>query len=200
MNNGTRVVPLYLAVIACLVGVACGEAPVAHSPVAVRETSCADALEALIAGQQDGRAVPGNLDDACWLHVRQRPGLVRAMVLQVETGDLTIAHLLARRVRDLDGGELEDALRAYGTLSSQHAGELLALVHSGAITTVEFTNAITMLPLSLSDDFDAQLRELELRKAAMRNIEEPAFQRYIADAVREIDTFVSEINAARASQ
>lgn len=67
----------------------------------------------------------------------------------------------------IDGGELEDAYRALGKYISTSPEELLRAIRSVELSSLQVGYMATMLPLSFSDNVDAQIAELERRRSAI---------------------------------
>lgn len=80
---------------------------------------------------------------------------------RAEAGHGQAAFCLAWDLHSLDGGELEDALVALGQYGDRHPVELLSLAHRRTLSKRSLADAVRMLPLSLSDDFQAQLTAME---------------------------------------
>ena len=79
----------------------------------------------------------------------------------MERGDDRAAHCLALGLQSLDGGELEDALVAFGLYGDRKPIKLLALAHQGTLSRQSLTDAVQMLPLSLTDDMQGQFHRHE---------------------------------------
>lgn len=135
-----------------------------------------------------------NVSDRCWsaLTIDDYQRLDRL----VETGNERAALLLAPHVRQLDGGELEDALRALGQFASHHMRDFVESV-SASLTDYEFTDALTMLPLDLDDDLDAQLEEMRARRASLNSIAAPQSLDRRRAGIAEIDKCISEMERAK---
>jgi hypothetical protein len=128
--------------------------------------------------------------------LEQREGSIPALIRLVENGNVNVANLLAPHVRRLDGGELEDALRAYGILAGENPEALFAIQQSGGLTDQQVKDAVTMLPLQMSDDYPAQLQELEKRKDALQRVSDPGKDAFMA----EIEEFTKVVEAAARSE
>ena len=118
----------------------------------------------------------------------------------VAQGDPSAARLLAPHVRQLDGGELEDALRAFGQYSTHDMRGFLTLASTGVLTKGEMCDALTALPLDLVDHFEAQLGELRARRGAIRKIHNVQQREYAELAVAVIDEFIAQVDTARLRQ
>jgi len=115
-------------------------------------------------------------------------------------GNKLAAQLLAPAVRRLDGGELEDALRALGRYSVYDMRSFLSMVATGSLTQHEASDALTMLPLELEDQFDAQLAALRTRRTAVEKVHDAQLQGAAKSAIEAIDNSITEVEAARTGQ
>ncbi len=87
-----------------------------------------------------------------------------------EQGNRWAAEYMAKHVKQLDGGNLEDALIALGQFSDHDMKRLLLFANKGLLSKRELTDALTMLPLSLSDNPRAQLALLSARKRRVMHV------------------------------
>jgi hypothetical protein len=128
--------------------------------------------------------------DTCWASL----GLDDYQTLNklIERGNAPAALFAAPHVRQLDGAELQDTLRALGQFASYHMREFLAST-SSALTDLEFTDALTLLPRDLDDDFGAQLIELRARRIALEQVDDPGLQDRKRSAIAAIDKSISDI-------
>ena len=117
----------------------------------------------------------------------------------VSQGNVAAARLLAPQVRRLDGGELEDALRSLGHFSSLHMRDFVALMDTGGLTVREMTDAVTMLPLDMEDNFDAQTAELRRRRTALENQRGSLTTKSAQAAIASLDAFIAEVDRARSA-
>jgi hypothetical protein len=141
--------------------------------------------------------IPGTGNSKCWTSLRTKQ--LQALDRLVAGGNEPAAQLLAPHVRLLDGGELEDALRSLGQFAARHMLSLVKLSVSGALTDREFTDALTMLPLEFEDNFAAQIDELRARRLALEEITDPQMQGKRKAAIASINTFLAEVDRARAA-
>lgn len=111
----------------------------------------------------------------------------------METGNRWAAQYSAEHLKELDGGNLEDALIALGQFSHHDVQSLLMFANKGLLTKRELADALTMLPLSLSDDPRAQLSSLQARRGKLVKVNRADLQKQRAQALAAIDAFMSEI-------
>lgn len=78
-----------------------------------------------------------------------------------------------------DGGDLEDYDRSVGVYFTKHPNDFLAVVCEERISNENVNDMITMLPLSLVDDFNAQRAEISKRIALLKAIHDPKYQKLI---------------------
>ena len=117
----------------------------------------------------------------------------QALHAQARKGERRAAYCLALHLRSLDGGELEDTLVALGQYGDRRPIGLLLLAYHGTLSRRSLADAVSMLPLSLSDDMKAQLTALEARRNRFRRVDEPkvVLERHLA--LRGINAAVAEI-------
>jgi hypothetical protein len=72
----------------------------------------------------------------------------------------------------------------------------LKLSASGALTDRESTDALTMLPLELDDDFNAQLKKMRARREAVEQSNVSQAEEAKRAAIVSIDRFITEIERA----
>jgi hypothetical protein len=135
--------------------------------------------------------------DGCWSRVAMEQ--LQEFDKLVAGGNRPAARFLAQHVRQLDGGELEDALRAFGQFASHHMADFLALSAAGALTERQATNALTMLPLDLDDNFTAQIAALRARRIRLEHVRDPNVQTLKRAAIASIDQFIQEIQRAQSA-
>ncbi len=75
--------------------------------------------------------------------------------------------------------------------------DFMAFAEAGLLTEREVTDALTMLPLELDDDFDAQLSELRARRAAIEGLPDPNGQKHGKGAIDSLNAFIAEVDRAR---
>jgi hypothetical protein len=135
-------------------------------------------------------------DNKCsYFTVEQLQGLDKLAA----SGDRYAAQLLASQIRTLDGGELEDALRSLGEFGSRHMQEFIGPAVAGAMTDRNLADALTMLPLDLEDNFDAQLAELRKRRSALEGLADKGAQQRGKAAIASLDKFIGEVERAQSA-
>ena len=135
--------------------------------------------------------------DECWSDLKTRQ--LQSLDALVAGGNKFAVQLLAPHVRHLDGGELEDALRAVGQFATHAMPDTVELCLSGALTEREFRDALTMLPPGLEDNFTAQLAELRARRAAIEELKDSRAAELKNTATASIDAFISEVERAQSA-
>jgi hypothetical protein len=131
----------------------------------------------------------------CWAVIGLSNVNLDQLIYSVGQGNRWAAQYLASHLRNLDGGNLEDALIALGQFSDHNMERLLIFANKGQISNHELTDALTMLPLSLSDNPHALLDLLKARKNKVMRVTRKDLLEQRALALRAIDDFVSEIRS-----
>jgi hypothetical protein len=135
--------------------------------------------------------------DGCWLTVSGSSALLDSLLTHVARGSTPAAHYLASHVRQLDGGNLEDSLRALGEFSERRMEVFFELEAKGLLSRNSLLGALTMLPIELADNPEAELSAMEARRAEVDRVDS-ADPRIRAEALQTIDSFIAEIKRARA--
>jgi hypothetical protein len=115
----------------------------------------------------------------------------------VSNGNHSAAHYLASHLKRLGGGNLEDALIALGQFSEMDMAGFLELTRAHVLTSRESSDALTMLPLSMTDEPKTQLAAMERRRVAATLISQKSLEKYKTVALSEIDQFVTEIKRSQ---
>jgi hypothetical protein len=110
-------------------------------------------------------------------------------------GDRSSAVLTAHALKSLDGGNLEDALIALGQFSERDMAYLLRLARDGDLSRRELTDSLTMLPLTTSDDPNAQLKCIARRRRLAMAVEAKPLQKEKILALKALDDFTREIKS-----
>jgi hypothetical protein len=110
-------------------------------------------------------------------------------------GNPWAAQYLAGTLKMLDGGNLEDALVALGQFSEHNMQRFLSFANEGILSDDALRDALTMLPLSLTDDPQAQLRALSLRRRHAMSVNRNDLQQQRAEALKAIDDFAAEVRS-----
>jgi hypothetical protein len=75
--------------------------------------------------------------------------------------------------RCLDGGDLEDIYRAFGKLLAGHPKDFLRVLARENVPDGQLRYLVATLPLSLVDNLNGQIGELDRRAARIRSASEP---------------------------
>ena len=143
----------------------------------------------------DGRRLTSLDELSCWAVIGSSNDNLNRLNSLVEAGNRWAAQYSAEHLKELDGGNLEDALIALGQFSSYDVQRLLIFANKGLLSKRELTDALTMLPLSLSDNPRAQLSSLQSRRDKVMQVTWADLQKQRAEALAAIDTFMSEITS-----
>jgi hypothetical protein len=111
------------------------------------------------------------------------------------TGNRWAAEYSAGHLKELDGGNLEDALRALGRFSDHGMEDLLVLANKGLLSKQELADALTMFPLTLADNPRAQSNSLEARRQRVLRVTRADLQEQRAQALTAISQSLSEIRS-----
>jgi hypothetical protein len=159
------------------------------------ESDCHEWIIAFSAhpNQNSLQKLSGSADAGCWALVESSEVLLSKLNDWTRKGNQWTAQYLAEHLKNLDGGDLEDALRALGEFSERDTGRLLFFAHEGILSGQELDDALTMLPLSLSDNPVAQLQLLELRRRKVTSITRKELSQQKAQALTAIDRFIRDV-------
>lgn len=138
----------------------------------------------------------GDDQTRCWSVIGSSNSNLALLDRSAEKGNRWAAEYLARNLRNLDGGNLEDSLSALGQFSDQNMERFLIFASKGQLSKHEFTDALTMLPLSLGDDQYAHLNALKARRDMLVRVNRADLSEQKALALKAIDDFISQIRAA----
>ena len=165
-----------------------------HASEKPTSSPCQSAVPAFFKAPDGHRLI--TLDElSCWTVIGSSNDNLNRLNYLVETGNRWAAQYSAEHLKELDGGNLEDALIALGQFSNHDAQRLLLFANNGLLSKRELTDALTMLPLSLSDNPHAQLISLQSRRDKVMRVTRADLQKQRAQALAAIDTFVSEITS-----
>jgi hypothetical protein len=131
--------------------------------------------------------------DECWNAVGSSNARLQTVNNLVASGNREAALYLASNLKRLDGGNLEDALVALGHFAELTMAPLLEFARNQVLTNAELSDALTMLPLSSSDDPGVQLAEMEKRRAAVGRVTDRRLTEQKVLALAAIDSFIIEI-------
>lgn len=159
--------------------------------------SCQEAVSAFLAtpAKRTLLALSGSDDADCWAAIGSSNANLNQLIHSVKQGNRWAAQYLAKHLRKLDGGNLEDSLIALGQFSDHNMERLLIFANKSQLSKHELTDALTMLPLSLSDNPQAQLASLKARRSSVMRVTRKELTEQRALALRAIDDFVSEIRS-----
>jgi hypothetical protein len=162
-------------------------------------SGCQEAVEAFLSlpAERTLAAVSAADHAACWSAIASSNAYLNQLNHWAEQGNRWAAQYLAEHLRQLDGGNLEDALIALGQFSDHNMERLLLFANRGLLSKHELADALTMLPLSLSDNPQAQLDLLKARRNKVMHVIRKNLLGQKAQAVSAIDNFSSEIRSKR---
>lgn len=135
----------------------------------------------------------------CWAKIQDSNEKIDALATLVRNGKRSAVAYLAPHLRQLDGGNLEDALIALGVFAESNMEEFLDLESRGELTSREASDSLTMLPLPLSDDLRAQLVTMRRRRAAVIGVSRTDLAKVKTHALSTIDKFIVEIKSVDTS-
>jgi hypothetical protein len=131
----------------------------------------------------------------CWAAFESSNANLNKLDRWVEQGNRWAAQYLSQHLRQLDGGNLEDALVALGEFSNHDMERLLRFAKAGLLAKNELSDTLTMLPLSLSDNPRAQLASLSRRRTNLMRVTAKELSEQKAQALNAIDEFAAEIRS-----
>src|ERR1041385_8148332 len=88
----------------------------------------------------------------------------------VERGDLAQADAAVAALPSLDGGDLEDVMRALGSLAAREPAAFLDLMVKHQLPPPRVAAIVRMLPLSTVDDPPRRLQLIRERMDALRGV------------------------------
>ena len=145
----------------------------------------------------DGAKLLALDESGCSTVIRSSTDNLNRLNQSVEAGNQWAAQYSAEHIKDLDGGNLEDALIALGQFSNRDMTRFLLFAKDGVLSERELSDALTMLPLSLSDNPDAQLKVLNQRRSKVVSVTRKDLLQQRRQALAAIDGFISEIRSNR---
>jgi hypothetical protein len=145
--------------------------------------------------ERTAAAVSGPNKASCWAAIESSNTSFDRLVHWVEQGNRWAAQYLAKHLTQLDGGNLEDALVALGQFSEHDIERLLVFAKSGLLSKHELSDAMRMLPLSLSDEPRAQLKRLSTRREKVRSVARKDLSEQKVQALTALDESASEIRS-----
>ncbi|RDS82323.1 hypothetical protein DWU98_09900 [Dyella monticola] len=142
-------------------------------------------------------ALGPNVGDQCWQIIGKSNSNLKKLLDSVSSGNYSAASYLAKNLKSLDGGNLEDSLVALGDFSDTRMTDLLAFANKGLISPHELTDALTMLPLSMSDNQAAQLSAMQARRSKVNKVTRSDLVIRKSAALKAIDDFIGEIKSSQ---
>jgi hypothetical protein len=133
--------------------------------------------------------------DSCWSVFASSNQNLNKLAKRAEQGKPSAAEYLARHLKQLDGGNLEDALIALGQFSDYNMEQLLSFASNGLLSSHELSDSLTMLPLSLSDNPKSQLALLGARRRKIMQVSRRDLSQQQKLAMNAIDEFRAEIKS-----
>ena len=167
-----------------------------------RASDCQRAAQAFLANPTKSNMAGLRVGDGsqCWQAIGGSNASLGELLRSVRRGNFWAASYLAANVKALDGGNLEDSLVALGKFSDVDMENFLLFSQKGFISTQELDNALTMLPLSMSDDQAAQLSAMEIRARNVENVTRKDLSEQKVLALKAIERFIAEIKAAKSER
>jgi len=161
------------------------------------ELDCQKAVDAFLALPTDRTLAAMSRSDqaGCWSVVGSSNTNLDQLNHWVIRGNRWAAQYVAKHLKQLDGGNLEDTLIALGRFSDHDMDRLLFFANKGLLSKRELEDALTMLPLSLSDNPRAQLDLLSARKRKAMRVTRRDLSEQRTQALSAINNFASEIRS-----
>jgi hypothetical protein len=159
-------------------------------------SDCQSAVDTFLSSPDEAKLLTLE-KSACSAVIRSSNENLNRLNRFVEVGSPWAAQYSAEHVKELDGGNLEDALIALGQFSNHNMTRLLLFAKNRLLSERELSDTLTMLPLSLSDNPDAQLKALDQRRSKVARVTRKDLMQQRRKALAAIDAFVSEIRLNR---
>lgn len=132
-------------------------------------------------------------NDACWSEIKRDVHNLARLYKYTTQGNEWAIKILLEHTSDLDGGELEDAYIALGESFDSKPRVLLREFKKRRMTENQFTQALLMLPLSLTDDVRGELTALKARKKTILSIKDAALNHQKKMAAKVLDSQIEQI-------
>jgi len=136
-------------------------------------------------------------ETGCWAVIESSNRKLNRLNRWAEHGNRWAAQYSAKHLKQFDGGNLEDTLIALGQFSDHDMERLLLFAKQGLLSKGELSDALTMLPLTLSDRPSAQLAVLKARRSKVVRLTRADLRQQRIQALSAIDEFDSEIKLKR---
>lgn len=157
------------------------------------QNSCLQLRDSFLARHSENTYQSLELRAECEAPSNYSPNDIQRLVHLTGNGNRWAAQYLAKNLKQFDGGDLEDALVGLGKFSTHNMASLMGFLKNGTISERNFCDALTMLPLSISDDQHAQLVELDVRRRAAIGVKRQDLSVQRKLAIDSIDKFVKEV-------
>ena len=135
----------------------------------------------------------------CWNVIGTSEDDFHRLIHSVALGNIWSARYLAqifhRGYLDNAGAHTEDALVALGQFSEHKMDKLLNLEKEGLLSRHVLIDALTMLPDTLSDDLNAQLQRLSIRKTLLLHTGGKDLTQEEAAGIKAINNAESEVRS-----
>ncbi len=132
-------------------------------------------------------------ENRCWDVIKSSNSNLKRLTHFVKIGNKWAAQYLAKNLSTLDGGNLEDSLVSLGQFSENNMELFLIFASQEKISKHQFVDALTMLPLSLSDDQSAQLKALKKRKKLVTRVQRKDLLESKTEALKAINALIIEV-------
>ena len=133
----------------------------------------------------------------CWSVIGESNTRHKKLLRWVKNGNYWAALYLADNLKNLDGGNWEDSEVALGEFSEIKTEQFLTFALKGKLTEEEFTRALVMLPLSLSDDTNGQIKVLKSRRSKFARVARPELYKQKSIALITIDEFIATVSRTK---
>ena len=133
-------------------------------------------------------------DSKCWLEINANKSKRKLLSKHVQNGNKVAISFVAESLPNLDGGELEDALRMLGESLTSHPSLLLRMTNNQVLTQTNLEDSVTMLPLRFVDRPKATRSELKFRLKKIREVKDNSLSEQREIAINAlVDAIDSEV-------
>lgn len=153
--------------------------------------SCAAAVRTFLDLPSEQTLAPLKSEN-CWLEIGNSDTNLDRLRDSAGRGNRWSALYLARHLRQLDGGNLEDALVALGEFSDHDMERLLVFANEEVLSRYDLEGALTIQPDSISDDLHARLCILRQRRSKLLRVHRTELSKQRANGIAAIDGFLAE--------
>ena len=123
----------------------------------------------------------------CWSILGSSNQKQKQLTESVAGGNQWAAKYLALHLRQIGGGNLEDALISLGQFGDRDMESLLMLRKNEILSRHSLEKAVVMVPSSLADELKSQLELLETRKSEVIAVSKEGLMNEKAEAIAAID-------------